>query len=180
MPVARGFGGVLYSGTGILTGYDSLYMMMQTVNGGAWSWWSPAMLGAAILLMIAGIHALAPRLGILWLSLVAVAIPLGICSLAGEWPLVWLISAAVLGLLAWAILRIEAGLRRGDVAAFSVSILMIVSWASASVNTVRSAVAASSPGSYGVVLGVLVFFWVLIIAVAERSGRSVFSARANQ
>ncbi|HWO30867.1 MAG TPA: hypothetical protein VNO32_18890, partial [Candidatus Acidoferrum sp.] len=53
--------GILYCITALLTGHAAFYMMMQTVNGGPWSWWGPIMLGAAILLMTASIHTLAPR-----------------------------------------------------------------------------------------------------------------------
>lgn len=166
--------GILYGVTALLTGYAAFYMMMQTVNGAAWSWWGPLMLGAAILLMTASIHALAPRFPLIWLAVIAAAAPISICTAFGTWPARCWIFAAALGLSAWAIFKLDATIRRGDVAAFSMSLLLVASWTAVSVNTVHSSLSLGTINTSVVALIVLLFYWVLIIGVAVRAGRTVF------
>jgi hypothetical protein len=166
--------GLLYGITALLTGYAAFYMMMQTVNGGPWSWWGPIMLGAAILLMTASIHTLAPRLALSWLAAIAAATPITICSAFGTWPLRCWIFAAALGLAAWTAFKLDVTIRRGDLAAFSVSLLLAASWTSVSLNTVRSSLSLNTPNTTVVALLVLLFYWVLIIGSLARAGKTVF------
>ena len=166
--------GILYSITALLTGYAALFMMMQTVNGGPWSWWGPVMLGASILLMVVGIRAFANRLAMGWLVAIAAATPPVICSLFGGWPLrCWLFALAV-ALSALAIFKVDAVVAHGDAAAFLASSLLGASWISASVNTVRAYFSPNVVNPSPALLVVLFLFWVLIITTLLTSGSTAF------
>jgi hypothetical protein len=169
---------ILYCVTGLLCGHAAFFMMMQTVNGGPWSMWGPIMLGAAILLMVAGIRAAAPRLAVFWLAAIAATTTLVICTAFGTWPLRCWLFAAILGVSAWAVLKVDAAIKRGDVAALLVTLLLAASWASISVNTVHAYLSPNASSSTNVVLVVLLFYWVLILGVLLRAGFSVFRSRA--
>jgi len=171
MPTVKVSAGILYVVTALLIGFAAFYMMMQTVNGAPFSWWGPVILGAAILLMVAGIHAVESRIQAGWLSLIAAATPLAICTAFHDWPLRCWIFAAILGALAWVIFKIEAAFKRGAFAAFCLSMIMAAAWLFVSVSTIHSAINAL--GSNAAVLVVLAFYWVLIIAVLTQSGRSI-------
>ena len=166
--------GILYSITAFLTGYAAFFLMMQTVNGGPWSRWGSVMLGASILLMVVGIHALATRLAIGWLIAIGSATPPVICSVFGEWPLrCWLFALAV-GLSALAIFKVDAVIGHGDIAAFLASSLLGASWISVSVNTVRAYFSPNVANPSPAVLALLFLFWVPIITTLLISGNSVF------
>jgi len=171
--------GILYSITAFLTGFAAFSMMMQTVNGGPWSWWGPIMLGAAVLLMVAGFRALAPRLAVGWLAAIAAATPLAICTAFGTWPLRCWIFAAALGLSGWAILKADATIKHGDIAALSVSLLLVASWTSISVNTVHAYLSPNALNTSNVALVVLLFYWVLTIGVLVRAGITVFRSQSG-
>ncbi len=175
----RASAGILYGITALLTGFAAFSMMMQTVNGGPWSWWGPIMLGAAVLLMVAGLRALAPRLSVSWLAAIAAATPLAICTAFGTWPLRCWIFAAALGLSAWAILKADATIRHGDIAAFSVSLLLVASWTSISMNTVHAYLSTNVLNTSAVALVVLLLYWILIIAVLVRAGTTVFRRQSG-
>jgi hypothetical protein len=168
--------GILYSVAALLTGYAASYMLMQTVNGGPWSWWGPIMLGAAILLMVVGIRALAPRLAAGWAATIAAAIPLAICTAFGTWPLRCWVFAAILASSSWALLKVDARVRRGDLAAFSVSLVLVASWTSISINSIRDYL-GNHVTTIGPELVVMLFYWVLILCVLVRSGTTVFRSR---
>lgn len=175
----RSSAGILYSITALLTGFAAFSMMMQTVNGGPWSWWGPVMLGAAVLLMVAGLRALAPRLSVICLAAFAAATPLAICTAFGTWPLRCWIFAAALGLAAWAILKVDATIKHGDIAALSVSLLLVASWTSISVNTFRAYLSPNALSTSNVALVVLLFYWVLIMGVLVRAGITVFRSQSG-
>jgi hypothetical protein len=175
----RAIAGVQYGITALLIGYAAFSMMMQSVNGGPSSWWGPVMLGAAILLMVAGVRAFAPRLAIIWLAVMAAATPLGICTAFGAWPLRCWIFAIALGLAAWAIFKVDVAIRRGDVAAFTVGLLLAISWISISVSTIQSYLSPNAARASVIALIVLLFYWVLIISVLLRAGFTVFSRRQS-
>jgi hypothetical protein len=166
--------GILYSMTALLTGYAAFYMMMQTVNAGPWSQWGPVMLGAAILLMVVGVRAFVARLAAGWLAVIAAAIPLAICSAFGTWPLRCWVFAFALGLSALAIFKVDAAVQHGDVAAFIVSLLLAVSWISTSIDTVNVYLSPNVMHTNPATLGVLCFFWALIIPTLSNSGSTIF------
>jgi hypothetical protein len=132
------------------------------------------MLGAAVLLMVASINALVPRLAVSWLAAIAAATPLAICTAFGTWPLRCWLFAAALGLSAWAVLKVDATIKHGDIAAFSVSLLLVASWTSISVNTVHDYLSPKVLNTGAGTLVVLLFYWVLIIGVLVRAGITVF------
>jgi hypothetical protein len=166
--------GILYSTTALLTGYAAFYMMMQTVNGGPSSWWSPVTLGAAILLMVTGIRVLAPRLAAGWLAAIAAVTPLLVCTAFGMWPLRCWVFGAALALSAWGIFKIDATIRHGDIAAFSVSLLLAASWTRISVSTLHTYLSTNALNASVDSLSVLLLYWTLIIAVLVRAGLTVF------
>lgn len=166
--------GILYSVTAILTGSAAFSMMMQTVNGGPWSWWGPVMLGAAILLMVVGIRAFATELAVGWLVAIAAATPPAICSAFGTWPLRCWVFALAVGISAFVLFRVDAAIRHGDTAAFLASSLLAASWISVSVNTVRAYLSPNVANASLAVPAVMLFFWVLIVATLLRSGSTVF------
>src|SRR5580700_1331657 len=169
----RWLAGFLYSVTALLTGYAASFLMMQTVNGGPWSWWGPVMLGASILLMVVGIRAFATRLAVGWLAAIAAATPLLICSAFGEWPLRCWIFALAVGLSALAIFKVDATIKHGDAAAFFAGSLLGMSWISVSVNTVRAYFSANVANPNPAALALLFVFWGAIIATLLSSGLSV-------
>ncbi|MGO8795501.1 MAG: hypothetical protein ACLQLC_11815 [Candidatus Sulfotelmatobacter sp.] len=168
--------GILYSITGLLAGYAAFSMMMQTVNGGPWSWWGPVMLGAAILLMVAGIRPFATRLAVGWLVATAAATPLAICAAFGTWPPRCCFFALSVGAFALIIFKADVTVGHGDIAAFLASFLLAASLIPVSVNTVRAYLSpnVANPSLAVPALLLLLFFWVLIIATLLRSGSTVF------
>jgi|SRR5580693_4680583 hypothetical protein len=170
----RWLAGFLYSVTALLTGYAAFFLMMQTVNGGPWSWWGPVMLGASILLMVVGIHAFATRLPVGWLVAIASATPPVICSVFGEWPLRCWIFALAVGLSALAIFKVDAVIGHGDIAAFLASSLLGASWISVSVNTVRAYFSPNVANPSPAVLVLLFLLWAPIITALLSSGSTVF------
>lgn len=132
------------------------------------------MLGAAILLMVAGIHTFAPRLAVIWLASIAAATPLAICTPFGTWPLRCWIFAGALALSAWVFLRIDAIVKRGDVAALSASVLLAASWASITVNTLHAYLSQNAESSNAAALVVVLLYWALIVGVLVCSGITIF------
>src|SRR5215831_4286044 len=72
--------GALHLLTGVMTGYWALRLMFLPLNGGPQSWWPPIMLGASIVLLVGGVHAVIPRVQGFWLVLLAPAISLVLCA----------------------------------------------------------------------------------------------------
>jgi hypothetical protein len=169
--------GILYGITALLTGFAAFAMMMQTVNGGPWSWWGPIMLGSAILLMVAALRALAPRLAVIWWAVIAAATPLSICTAFGTWPLRCWLFAAILGLSAWVIITADKAIKHGDIAALLVSLLLVASWTAITVNTVHASLSTNAANTSVVALAMLLLFWALTIGVLLRAGTTVFRGR---
>jgi hypothetical protein len=170
---------ILYGITALLCGHAALLMMMQTVNGGTPSWWGPIMLGAAILLMVAGIRAVTPRLAIVWLAAIAATGPIAICTAFATWPLRCWIFAVALGLSAYIILKVDRTVKRGDIAALLASFLLAASWISVSLNAIRAYLSPNALKPNTVALVILLFYWVLIAGVLLRAGASVLSSASG-
>jgi hypothetical protein len=136
------------------------------------------MLGASILLMVAGIHSLAPQLTLIWLAAIAAATPIAICTAFGEWPPLrcWVFAVA-LGLSAWAAFKVDATIRHGEVAAFSVTLLLVAAWTIVSVHTVNAYLSPNVLNSSIAPLSVLLLYWVLTLTVLARAGATVFRRR---
>lgn len=171
-------GGLTYFVTGVLSGYAAFFMMMQTVNGGPWSWSGPVMLASAILLTFAGgVHTLAPRLAGGWIAAISASAPLAICSAFGAWPPRCWIFAGVVGGVAWAMLKVDAIIDRGDIAAFSASLSLAGCLAAISIATVRTYIAARSPYASPLALVALVFYWLIIVGSLVHATLTVLRSR---
>jgi hypothetical protein len=170
---------MLYGITALLTGFAAFNMMMQTVNGAPSSWWGPIMLAAAILLMVAGIHAVVPQLSVRSLSVVAAGIPFAICTAFGTWPPRCWIFAAIVGASAFVILKIDASMNHGDTAAFSVTALLALSWLVVSVSTMRGYL-YSTAANIGLGLLVLLFYWALILTALVRAGLTILRSNRDK
>jgi hypothetical protein len=82
-----------------------------------------------------------------------------------------------LGLSAWAAFKVETTVRHGDVAAFSVGLLLIAAWTIVSVNTVNAYLSPNVVSSSIAPLFVLLLYWILTLSVLARSGATVFRRR---
>jgi hypothetical protein len=135
------------------------------------------MLGAAILLMVVGIRALVPRLAVSGAVAIAVATPLIICTVFGTWPPRCWIFAASMAVGAWGLLNADLGLKHGDVAAFSLSLVLLVAWTIVSINSINGYLSKSQLTATGAAFIVLLLYWLLILSVLVRSGGTVFRGR---
>ena len=120
--------GILNVVTAFLTGYMVLYVMLQTVNGGPWSWWYPIMLGASILLLVGGVHVVAS--GVKKGSLVALAgvLPLIMCGAFGGLPLRCWVFAIAVALVTWAGLALASAFKRTAITGLIAAVILAASW----------------------------------------------------
>jgi hypothetical protein len=165
--------GVLYVVTGLLTGYAAVYQMMQTVNGGLWSWSYPLMLGASVLLLASGIHNLFPRTTAVWLALIAAVIPIALCALFGSMPVRCWAFAAIIGFVTWSCFTFAGG-RRPGLTALIASMALIASWLPSSFGTIHAYLFPTPPAANQPVLTPLIVFWILLLVVTIISGVSFF------
>ena len=113
------FWGVYKFLVGTIAAADSLFGMMQSVNGSRETLWGPAALATSILLAIEGLGQLFPRLHRFVLIALAAAVPLAISSRSAEWhPRIW-ICAIVLAFLEWMFQSIKQGTGRPDIGALA-------------------------------------------------------------
>ena len=92
---------MLYVVTGLVTGYAAVYQMMQTVNGGPWSWSYPLMLSASVLLIVCGVQNAFSGIAAVWLALIAALLPIVFCALFGAIPARCWVFAIVIGAVTW-------------------------------------------------------------------------------
>ena len=170
---------MLYILTALLTGYAAAYQMMQTVNGGPWSWCYPFMLGASILLLVSGIHVAAAAVNVVRLSVIAAAVPLAVCAVFGRLPMrCWLFALAV-GIAAWVCFTLASGTRRNGVPAFISSVVLVASWLPGSVAAVHAYLFPSPPAVNPPGLVPLIILWAFILAVSLMSGAAYFRPAQN-
>jgi hypothetical protein len=174
----RLFTGILYIVTASVVGYAALYMMMETVNGSPFSWWGPIILAASILLFVDGVYALIPRLTSVWLAIIAAGLPLAICGLFGTWPLRCWVFAGILGFVEWAFLSLGVTIKRNAISAFSASVVLVVSWAVASVSLVNSFVSSRTWRLSTFIVAVFLATWLLVLGVFAISSFSMFRSRS--
>ncbi len=177
MPMRWGIA-AFYVAAAVLTGYAALYQMLQTINGAPWSWWYLIRLGASILLLVGGIKAVAPRVKSGWLVAISAAIPLAFCALFGSLPPRCWIFAFVVAVVALATLLIGSAMNRHGFAAFTASLLLVLSWLPASIATLRDYFAGNAPSTSPVALLPLLVLWVFIIGASVLSG--IVSLRSSQ
>lgn len=134
MPL-RQAAGILYVVTAIVSGYWEVSLMLRPLIGGPWSWWYMIMLGASVLLLVGGVHTVAPQVREGWLVALAAIVPLLLGGLFRYWSWVWLIFIVATVLVAWGTLTLASVLQRGWVVAFLASVLLAAWWVPASVRT---------------------------------------------
>jgi len=134
MPV-RQAAGVLYIVTALISGYWEISLMLRPLIGGPWSWWYVITLGASVLLLVGGIHTVAPQIRWGWLVGLAVIVPLVLWGLFRDGSWVWLAFTIVTALAAWGAFVLASTLHRSSVVAIIASAALAVWWVPASVHT---------------------------------------------
>jgi hypothetical protein len=132
MPQIRQTAGVLYAVTAIVSGYWEVSLMLRPLIGGPWSWWYMIMLGASVLLLVGGVHAVAPQVKWAWLVALAVVVSLVLWSLFRDG--------------SWGVLTLASTLQRGSLVAVIASVALAAWWVPASVRTL-SAYSSPRPSS---------------------------------
>ncbi len=141
------------------------------------AWQIPAVFGAAILMILAGVRCLSARLGAVWLAVLGTAIPLVLCALYLNlsWPLRVLGFAGITAAIAWGLFMLETKLQRNDIAALLAGVFLLGIWGFDFLGLVRflSKIPASAHSlseswmSYVSLTGFMVLGWILI-AIATR------------
>lgn len=167
--------GLLYVVTGLLTGYAAVYQMMQTVNGGPWSWSYPFMLGASVLVLVSGVQNVFADIGAVWLALIAAVLPIGFCALFGTVPVRCWVFAIIIGAVTWACFTLAGG-RRPGLPALIASGALIASWLPSSVATIYAYLFPNLPAVNQPVLTPLIVFWMFLLAAMIISSVSFFRA----
>jgi hypothetical protein len=170
MKSMRRITGILCVLTALLTGYAALWEMLQTINGGPWSWLYPIMLGASILLLVGGVRTFAPRIGGGWLAAFAAAIPLALCAPFGGLPLRCWIFAAVLALATWTCLAIGSAIKKAATVAFIAILVLTASWLPGTMNTFHVYFSPNPPNPNPFSLLPLLIVWAPIFATLAVCG----------
>jgi hypothetical protein len=113
----------------------ALFLMLQTINGGPWSWSYPIILGASILLLVGAVHVVASRVKKGWFAALPGIFPLIICGAFGGLPLIcWGFSTAT-ALVTWAGLALASALRRAATTGLMAALIIAAAWAPPSTRT---------------------------------------------
>jgi len=150
---------MLYFVTAFVTGYWECYLLVRPVNGGPWSWWFPITLGASIVLLIGGILTIVPRMKNKWLVVIALVVPLLLCSPFG-WSWTCAIYAASLALLTWVVLALAAALKRSWIVTLVACLVLASWWIWAAAYNLGVYLSPKPPS-----LDRIALFWVLITCV---------------
>jgi hypothetical protein len=159
MPL-RQAAGILYVVTALVSGYWEVSLMLRPLIGGPWSWWYVIMLGASVLLLVGGVHTVAPQVKWAWLVVLAVIASLVLWSLFRDGSWVWLVFTVATALVAWVALALASTLQRGSLVAVIASVALAAWWIPASVRTLSAyfSTRPSSPDPAGLL-------WALIPAL---------------
>lgn len=175
--------GTLLLVTALVTGYWEFYLMVRPSIGGPWSWWYPTMFGASILQLVGGILLLLPRMKKRWLVVLALAVPLILCTAFGV--SLWCgIFAAAIGFATWAALGLASAFKRPSVVPLTASLALALWWIPASVYNLRVYFSPNPPSPdpfemlWALVPSVLVM--ASLLASATSSGRSVAGASGSR
>lgn len=171
----RWVAGLLYVVTGLVTGYAAVYQMMQTVNGGPWSWSYPLMLGASVLLIVCGVQNAFSGIAAVWLAIIAAVLPVAFCALFGAIPARCWGFAIIIGAVSWACFTFAGG-RRPGLPAVIASGALVASWLPSSVATIYAYLFPNPPAINQPVLTPLIVFWIFLLAAMIISGLSFFRA----
>lgn len=150
--------------TSIITGYWALRLIFLPVDGEPQSWWPAIMLGASILLLSTGIHAVVPKIRGVWLVLLAAVLPLVLFAvLFRALPLRWWFFAFAVALSMGITQVLASALERAEYLVPVTSLILAVSWVPVSVNTLRGYFSPTSSSPDPWVLYSLLALWVLIL-----------------
>jgi hypothetical protein len=138
MPKIRQAAGLLYAVTALVSAYWEFSLMLRLFIGGPWSWWYMIMLGASVLLLVGGVHIVAPQIRGGWLVALAAMVPLLLWSLFRHWSWVWLVFTLATAMIAWGTLFLAAALQKPWVVSLIASVLLAIWWVPASVRALSA------------------------------------------
>ncbi len=137
MPL-RQAAGILYVVTAIVSGYWEISLMLRPLIGGPWSWWYMIMLGASVLLLVGGVHVVAPQVKWAWLLALAVVASLVLWSLFRDGSWVWLVFTVATAVVTWGVLTLASTFQRGSLVAVIASVALAAWWVPSSVRTLSA------------------------------------------
>ena len=161
----RRLAGIFHVLTALATGYWGLQMIFTPSSGGRFFWWPLIMLGASILLLLAGIFVLFPQMKKMWLTALAAALLFFIwVTLIRDFSWIYCIFAVAVTLATWGTLAFASAVKRAGIAAFIASAMLAASWLPGSINAFRAYLFPNPPAANPPVLLPLLVLWALIIA----------------
>lgn len=122
---------------GMLASAESLFGMIQTVNGARETLWGPAAVAASILLTIEGLGQLFPRVHRYLLIAVAAGVPVAICGVFHDWQAPVWIFAGILAFLEWMFQSIATATARQDIGALAFSVVLVAALANTTLELFR-------------------------------------------
>lgn len=166
--------GMLYVVVAALMGYSAFLSMMQTVNGATPSWLDPVALASAVVLLMAGIKAFAPRLPDLWLVVFSACVPLTICAALMAMPARCWVFAGVVAIAQWALGWSTRSLNRDGLSAFVAGSVLLVLWTLAEYKLFNFYLSSGTTRLSPYLVGQAVLFWLLLAGVVIRSAYALF------
>ena len=166
--------GTLYVMAAIFMGYSAFLSMMQTVNGAKSSWLDPVALASAIVLLVAGIKAFAPRLPDMWLVVFSAGLPLALCAALMALPARCWVFAGAVGTAQWALGWLARNLNRGGLSAFVAGSVLLMLWTFAEYQLFNFIWNSSMMRLSPYLVGQAVLFWLLLAGVVIRSAYALF------
>ena len=119
------FWGVYKLLVGLLGTGESLFGMIQSVNGSRETLWGPAALTASILLTIEGLGQLFPGVHRYVLIGLTAIVPVAIFGVYPDWQTPVWIFAVILAFLEWMFQRIARSTARHDIGALAFSVVLV-------------------------------------------------------
>jgi hypothetical protein len=111
---------------GVLFAVESSLGLMQIINVMKEGWWGPVTLGAAILLAIAGLAQLLPKVHSAVFVVMAALVPIGISLAASQFSMKTVVFAVLLSFFAWTMQRLSHTTGRSEVGAFLCGIVITI------------------------------------------------------
>lgn len=119
--------GLLFIAASALSGMWAEHLMGLASIGGPSSWWYPTVLGAAIVLLVAGIKTLFPQFTNFWLAIAAAALSL-LSWNVGAWAKQAIVFAICVAVIAWTVLAAASGPNRRWLAPLVPSAVLVLWW----------------------------------------------------
>jgi hypothetical protein len=152
MPIKQA-AGIVYALTAIVSGYWEMSLILRPTIGGPWSWWYMIMLSASVLLLIGGVHVVAPQMKSASLVVLSVVVSLVLWSLFRDSSWVWLVFSIATAAVTWGVLTLASTFQRDSLVAAIAGAVLAAWWISASVRTLITyfSPSPSNPGLAGLV-----------------------------